>query len=73
MTWDFAEGNSLSDGTASWADAFEPPAKVIESIVRSTSSAGHVAQADAAQHPLPNDFAAAVISDPPYYDAVPDL
>jgi putative DNA methylase len=32
---------------------------------------GHVEQASATAHPLPNDSAAAVFTDPPYYAAVP--
>ena len=33
--------------------------------------AGHVEQASATNHPLPDDAAAAFVTDPPYYDAVP--
>ena len=32
---------------------------------------GHVEQASATNHPLPDDAAAAFVTDPPYYDAVP--
>ena len=32
---------------------------------------GHVERASAVHHPLPNDSADALITDPPYYDAVP--
>jgi putative DNA methylase len=32
MTWDFAEGTFLSERTAGWNDAYEPPAKLIEAF-----------------------------------------
>src|SRR6266478_3189837 len=32
---------------------------------------GSVARCDAAAHILPNDFASAIVTDPPYYNAVP--
>lgn len=71
MTWDFAEGTPLSDGTAGWADAYEPPARMIESVSRLESHQGHVEKCSATAQTLPDDSAHGFITDPPYYDAVP--
>lgn len=71
MTWDFAEGTFLSERTAGWNDAVEPPARVVEMFARVLNRGGNVVQASATEHPLPDDSAHAFISDPPYYDAVP--
>lgn len=71
MTWDFAEGTVLSAGTAGWDDAYEPPARLIESFSRLGEESGNASMSSATAHPLPDDAASAFISDPPYYDAVP--
>lgn len=71
MIWDFAEGNPISDGTASWRDAYEAPAKFLETATGSIPPGGTVLWADAAKHPLPDDSVSALLTDPPYYDAVP--
>lgn len=71
MTWDFAEGYPCSAGTASWTDAFEPPALLIESLAGVLNHEGSAVAAEAGKHPLPDDCASAMITDPPYYDAVP--
>lgn len=71
MTWDFAEGTVLTSGTAGWEDAYEPPAKLIESLSKLSLANGIVSKASATSHPLPDDSAAAFVTDPPYYDAVP--
>ena len=71
MTWDFAEGIFLSERTAGWNDAYEPPAQLIEEIATGRFHAGQVEAASATEHPLPSDSVSAFITDPPYYDAVP--
>jgi putative DNA methylase len=71
MAWDFAEGIPFSEGTAGWSDAFEPPAKVIESLGKLGFVQGVSYNFSATQHRLPGQTAQALITDPPYYDAVP--
>lgn len=71
MTWDFAEGTFLSERTAGWNDAYEPPARLIESLATVGLHAGTVAATSAVSHPLPDDSASLFVTDPPYYDAVP--
>jgi len=70
IVWDFAEANPLADSSGAWTVFVAGIARALRSIGHSWL-AGHVEQANAAQHPLPDDSAAAVVTDPPYYDAIP--
>jgi adenine-specific DNA methylase len=70
IVWDFAESNPLGDSSGSWTVFVDGIARALRSIGHSWH-AGHVEQANAAHHPLPDDCAAAVVTDPPYYDAIP--
>jgi putative DNA methylase len=70
MVWDFSESVPTSASSGSWAvmvDRFEHIMREVGADWRE----GQVVQSDAAHHALPNDSAQAVITDPPYYDAVP--
>lgn len=71
MVWDFAEVNPFADASGGLAGAIEWVAKVCEANASACAGSGHVDLADAAHHPLPDDSANAVVTDPPYYDAVP--
>ncbi|NLE37299.1 MAG: DUF1156 domain-containing protein, partial [Pirellulaceae bacterium] len=70
MVWDFMETNPFNTEAANWRTCYEVVDKVIknEGVNR---NCGTVSRANAAQHPLPDDSAAAFVTDPPYYDAVP--
>ena len=68
MTWDFGEGNPLSESTGGYSDAVEWIRKVVDAWPMSGS--GRSAIADAARHPLPDASASVWFTDPPYYDAV---
>jgi adenine-specific DNA methylase len=70
MVWDYAEANPFCDATRSLDSMFEWIVEVIrhESL---NPLAGHAERASATRHPLPNDSADAVVTDPPYYAAVP--
>ena len=67
---DFAEVNPWCNSSGNWMGAVEWVSKVCESSGK-LPPAGDVERASAAHHPQPNDSADAVITDPPYYDAVP--
>jgi putative DNA methylase len=67
---DYAEVNPWCDSSGNWMGAVEWVSKVCESSSK-LPPAGHVERASAVEHPLPNDSADALITDPPYYDAVP--
>jgi putative DNA methylase len=67
---DFAEVNPLCDSSGNWMGAVGWVSKVCASSGE-LPAMGHVELASAVHHPLPNDSADALITDPPYYDAVP--
>ncbi|BFU96783.1 MAG: DNA methylase [Nitrospira sp.] len=70
VVWDFAEANPFSGGSGDWDGAIEWVAKFIEAnhCFRAT---GAVAQASATNIPLPSDSVAALVTDPPYFAAIP--
>lgn len=67
---DFAEVNPWCDSSGNWMGAVEWVSKVCASSGELPPT-GHVERASAVRHPLPDDSADALITDPPYYDAVP--
>jgi adenine-specific DNA methylase len=72
MVWDFVECNPLADASGSWLGATEWVADVLSTVFRvAPPGTVHVGHASAAAHPLPDDSVDAVVTDPPYYDAVP--
>jgi hypothetical protein len=70
MVWDFAETNPLNLLSASWSNMMDYLQRALEPLAV-ISNTGTAQSADAGCHPLPDDYAAAFITDPPYYDAVP--
>lgn len=70
MVWDFSEVNPLSGSTGGFAGAIEWVAQVCDEGGKARLAPGHAEQASATQHPLPNDAADALITDPPYYYSV---
>jgi putative DNA methylase len=69
MVWDFAEANILSD--IGWAGASEWVLRVLERDAVHQMHSGSTAIASATAQTLPDDTADAVITDPPYYAAIP--
>ena len=69
MIWDFAEVNLLSSN--GWDGALEWVLKVIEAIAAANLPRGSAVVASATKHPLPNDTVDALVTDPPYYAAIP--
>ena len=70
MLWDYAEPNIFADGAGDFSVTLGTMVEVLER--ESTGRPlGHVVQASATEHPLPESSANALITDPPYYDAVP--
>ena len=70
IVWDFGESNYMADASRSWASAISSVAKVLE-ITSWELISGQVQQADATDHPLPDQTAGVWFTDPPYYDAIP--
>jgi len=71
MCWDFVESYPLSESTGSWDGAVEWVEKVCREGAKATLLPGRAEAGDAAACPLPDDVAQAIITDPPYYNAVP--
>ena len=71
MVWDFAEAVPISDSSGSWSSMLERTAHALDLAFFSTVSAASAAQASATNHPLRADSAEILVTDPPYYDAVP--
>lgn len=70
IVWDFMETAPINLVGANWIGGIE----TLEATIRTQSilgTIGHVELASATKHPLPDDVASALITDPPYYDAVP--
>ena len=70
IVWDFGESNYIADASRSWTSAISSVAKVFEGASWELIS-GHVQQADATDHPLPDQSAGVWFTDPPYYFAIP--
>jgi adenine-specific DNA methylase len=70
MMWDFAEGNPLEQKSGGWLPTLEWIALVVENGFKVIQTA-YVEKASATRVPLPDDSVDALVTDPPYYDAVP--
>ncbi len=70
VVWDFAEVNPLSDGPANWNGAIQWILKVLEANACLPHS-GTVLRGRAQDRLLPADAADALITDPPYFAAIP--
>lgn len=70
MVWDFAEGVVTGQSSGSWAIQVNRSVQTLDSI-GGDWAIGTVEQASALRHPLPNDAADAMVTDPPYYYSVP--
>ena len=69
IVWDFAEAVPWTNSSGNLEGAIEWVARVIETWPGSIS--GQVQQANATEHPLPDQTAGVWFTDPPYYDSVP--
>jgi adenine-specific DNA methylase len=71
IVWDFAEIRPVGGASGDLNGAIDWIVRVIKYGADSLQIVGTVEKASATKLPLPDDCAAAVITDPPYYDAVP--
>ncbi len=69
IVWDFAEPVPMGNASGSFNGAIKWVCRVVE--IWSSSGIGQTQQADATEHPLPDQTADVWFTDPPYYDAVP--
>lgn len=70
MSWNFAEGNIFGDSRGSWGLALSSLVKVVETNSNRWDSAT-VEIGNAINHFLPDDSVQVILTDPPYYNAVP--
>ena len=71
IIWDFAEIRPVAGASGDLDGAIDWIVRVVETLVDPKIHSGSSAIASATHHPLPNDSATAIVTDPPYYDAVP--
>jgi putative DNA methylase len=70
MLWDYCEANPFGGSVGSWASMEDCVANVFK-YIDEPGGCGDATQCSATQHSLPDDSVDAVVTDPPYYDAVP--
>ena len=69
MVWDFVEAVPFADAGGSWSGQVDWVVRAINHVSMAISHTGIAMQAPAQMHPLPDDSAHLVATDPPYYDA----
>ena len=67
---DFVEVAPFGGGSGNWSGLLDWTLMALDGQAKFTGE-GHVECASATEHPLPNDSANCVVTDPPYYDAIP--
>ena len=67
---DFAEVFPLSGATGDWQGALEWILKCIYALLESNLHGGYVQSSSASSLVLPDSFAHALVTDPPYYDSI---
>jgi adenine-specific DNA methylase len=71
IIWDFAEVNPCSGSMGGWESAVNWVAEVCMHNAEVLTVTGQALAASATRIPLPDGIAQVLITDPPYYDAVP--
>ncbi len=69
LVWDFCESTPGSNARGVFLSSLNSACKVIENL--QVEASAQVQQADATNHPLPDQSVGIWFTDPPYYDAVP--
>jgi adenine-specific DNA methylase len=70
MVWDYVEPVPISHSAGSFGNAVDWIISVIEGNL-CVQGNGQSEMASATKHPLPDDIADAIFTDPPYYSAIP--
>ena len=70
IIWDFGEANPLTDSAGGWRGTFLHVLRGLRNA-QVTDHGADVGLASASHHPLPTDCAHLLVTDPPYYDAIP--
>ncbi len=70
MMWDFTETAPFSDAAGDYGTTISNMLRILEGEAGAFPG-GQIERCSATSHPLPEDACSAVITDPPYYNAVP--
>ena len=71
MVWDYIEVNPFSGSSGDWSGALDWIERVIQHTARASDTPAVVRQGTATRLPYTDHSLDAVITDPPYYDAIP--
>jgi adenine-specific DNA methylase len=71
MVWDYIELNPFSGSTGDWTGALDWVVRVVEHCVTADGQPADARQGTVTRLSYPADHFDAVVTDPPYYDAVP--
>jgi putative DNA methylase len=71
ITWDFAEAVPIAPFHCSWHEIVQWVEGVCDSVLAGGEQPGQANAASAVTMPFPDEAVNALITDPPYYDAVP--
>jgi adenine-specific DNA methylase len=71
MMWDHAEGDPFSTTTGNWLGAVDWISRVVEFLATNRMPVGKVSRGDAVHTGYEASSLHAIVTDPPYYDAVP--
>ena len=71
IKWDFAETVPFASGSGNWDGAVGWVTRVLDEVASAESPSGVVEKSSATEQSLPDNSAQVVVTDPPYYDAVP--
>ena len=71
MVWDFCEIQPFAGASGDYLGAIDWICRVLESESSTGQVTGQVVQCSATANPLPDDAAEAIVTDPPYYAAIP--
>ena len=69
LVWDYCESAPKSNARGVFLSGINAACKVIDAV--RTYATGQLQQADATNHPLPDQAVGLWFTDPPYYDAIP--
>lgn len=70
IIWDFGEANPLTALAGGWSGTVQHVLRGLRNA-QVTDHGADVGLASASHHPLPTDCAHLLVTDPPYYDAIP--
>ena len=71
MVWDYAEGNPFSSMTGNWLGGVDWILRVITFLSETPAASATVKRGDATRIPFGDRYFDSIVTDPPYYDAIP--